>query len=254
MGCETFQVFARSPRGRGKDISDEDVGKFKDEIKKYGFDGFYIHAPYYINLASAKKGIFHNSIRALRKDLEDGSRLGATAMMAHLGSAKDVGEKKAVEMAADGIQKILDGYQGSCRFLIEISAGSGAIIGDTFEEVGKVLGKVKDKSVGVCFDTQHAFASGYDLRTKASTSKVFKEFDEKIGMERLVLSHMNDSKSELGSHVDRHEDLGKGNLGKKAFEEFVRHPKCQNLDLILETPTGEAQYKKEIRMLKGWRD
>lgn len=254
FGCETFQIFVRSPRGRGKNISDQDVKYFKNEMEKYEFDRFYIHAPYYINLASTNKRIYYGSITALRKDLEDGSRLGATGMMTHLGSAKDIDPAKAISMVADGIRKILDGYRGSCKFLIEISAGSGTVIGDDFFEIGQIIKKIPSKNVGVCFDTQHAFASGYDLRTSAGISKVFQEFDEQIGLDRLVLSHVNDSKVDLGSRVDRHEDLGKGKLGRSMFEQFVKHKKIKNLDLILETPTGADQYKKEIILLKKFRD
>lgn len=250
LGCETFQVFARSPRGRGKDISDEQVKKFRQEMDKYGFEYFYIHAPYYINLASENPRIYHWSISALRRDLEDGSKLGARAMMTHIGSAKDVGEGKAIELVVKAIEKVLEGYKGSCQFLLEISAGSGNIIGDRFEEIGEILERVKNKNLGVCFDTQHAFGSGYDIRTQEGLENTLKQFEKYIGLKKLVASHVNDSKVELGSHKDRHEDLGKGFMGLKTFELFVRHPKLKKLDVLLETPTGGENYSKEIVFLK----
>lgn len=252
FGCETFQIFARSPRGRGADISESQVKKFRLEMERFGLEYFYIHAPYYINLASTNKKIYHGSINALRRDLEDGSRLGARAMMTHIGSAKDVEKEKAIELVEKGIEKILSGYKSSCQFLLEISAGSGAIIGSRFEEIGEILEKVENKNVGVCFDTQHAFGSGYDIREKQGLEDMLKQFEKYIGVEKLIASHVNDSKVDLTSHKDRHEDLGKGFMGLKTFEYFVQHPKLKNLDFLLETPTGGENYTREIRLLKSF--
>lgn len=255
LGCETFQIFARSPRGRGKDINDRQVREFKSEMKRYGFRYFYIHAPYYINLASSNKRIYYGSINALRKDLDDGSRLGARALMTHIGSSKDLGKKKSIDLVVDAIEKILDGYFGSCQFLLELSAGAGGIIGDRFEEIGEILSRVKSKHIiGVCFDTQHVFASGYDIRTRIALNQTLDEFDRYIGLEKLELSHVNDSKTELGSNKDRHENIGKGLLGEKTFELLIHHPKTKHLDLILETPVGGEIYKSEIGFLKEIRD
>ncbi len=250
LECETFQIFARSPRGRGADISRDQVKKFRDEMVRLNLEYFYIHAPYYINLASINKKIYHGSITALQRDLEDGSRLGARAMMTHIGSAKDVNEEQALELVSEGIEKILDGYEGTCQFLLEISAGSGAIIGARFEQIGEILKRVKNKNIGICFDTQHAFGSGYDIRDQKGLENTLKQFEKYIGIEKLVVSHVNDSKVELGSHKDRHEDLGKGYMGIKTFEYFIKHPKLEKLDFLLETPTGGENYIKEINFLK----
>lgn len=252
LGCETFQVFARSPRGRGADISEMQVTLFRKEMHRYGFEYFYIHAPYYINLASIDKRIRHGSICALQKDLADGNRLGARALMTHIGSAKDVGKAKALGLVITAVEKILQGYRGNCQFLLEISAGSGAVIGGRFEEIGEILNGL-GKNVGVCFDTQHAFASGYDLRTQEGLNSTFQKFQQYVGLQKLVVSHVNDSKVELGSNKDRHEDLGKGYIGEEAFRSFVLHPSLQNIDLLLETPTGDEIYAQEIRFLKGVR-
>ncbi len=253
LGCETFQMFVRSPHGRGTDISPKQVKNFRAEMEHFRLPYFYIHAPYYINLASENKRIWHGSIDVLRRDLEDGTRLGAKAMMTHIGSAKDIGKEKALKLVIEGIEKILEGYQGSCQFLLEISAGSGNIIGSRFEEIGEILSQLKNQDIGVCFDTQHAFGSGYDIRSEDGLEDTFTQFEKYIGISKLVASHVNDSKIELGSHKDRHEDLGEGFLGKNAFRFFIQHSKLAHLDFILETPTGGERYRKEILLLKKFR-
>ncbi len=211
------------------------------------------HAPYYINLASGNDKVRGNSARIIREELERGSILGVSGMMFHPGSAKDVGEERGLELVIETIDKAMDGYEGSCQLLIEISAGAGATMGDTFEEVAAMLkGAKRGKEIGVCFDTQHAFASGYDLRTKKAVNETIEQFDKTIGIKRLVMSHLNDSKVELDGHKDRHEHLGDGHIGLKGIEAFVKHPKLQHLDLILETP-HDTKIQKDMDYLKGFR-
>ena len=180
--------------------------------------------------------------------------------MTHLGSAKDVGLEKGMAMTVEGLVKILHGYRGTTELLIEIAAGSGETLGDTFEEIATIIERtekmLKRKNIlNVCFDTQHAFASGYDLRTTAAVRETVKKFDAVIGLKRLKLSHCNDSKTDLGSHVDRHENLGHGRLGFNAFKAIVNEPKLQRMNLILETPRDEngTEIKQELRFLKRWR-
>ena len=222
-------------------------------MKEYGQAASYIHAPYFINFASGTPRIYHGSITVIREELERGSALGSQGIMFHPGSAKDVGQEKGVEMVIEGINRVLDGYKGDCQLLIEISAGAGAVMGDTFEEIAAFLkGAERGNEIGVCFDTQHAFASGYDLRTKADIKKTFAEFDKHIGLKRLVMSHCNDSKVELGEKKDRHEHLGKGFIGLPAFEAIVQHKLIKHLDLILETPWDE-NLAQDMAHLKRFR-
>jgi len=248
LGCEVVQIFSRSPQGgKAKPIDGDVVEKFQSEMKANAIEDVYIHAPYYINLASATSRIKHGSVSVLRDELERGSLLGCKAMMFHPGSAKDVGAKKGIKMVIEGLDRIMDGYEGSCQLLIEISAGAGEIMGDTFEEIAAFLdGAERGKEIGVCFDTQHAFASGYDLRTKKDVEATFKEFDELIGLDRMPASHCNDSKVDFEGHRDRHEHLGEGFIGKDAFQFIVDHPKLQHIDLILETPFEKE--KKDPRL------
>ncbi len=272
IGGECFQFFSRSPQGGpAKQLNKESIEQFNNAMRQYDQKAAYIHAPYYVNFASANNRIRHGTIAVLRDELERGSQLGAKALMTHMGSANDLlksglskeeAEKKGVEMVIEGVQKILDGYTGTCQFLIEISAGAGLVIGDTFDEIAAIITGVekslgprayrRSPRLGVCFDIQHAFASGYDMRTKKSQKKVFDEFDKKIGFDRLVVFHCNDSKVDIGAHVDRHADLGDGYIGLPAFEAIVKNEKLTHCDLILETPTEEKR-APDITVLKQFR-
>ena len=195
----------------------------------------------------------------LKEELSRCSQLGVTAMMFHPGSAKDLGQEEGVKKVIEGLNKIMDGYDGSCQLLIEISAGAGAVMGDTFEELAAFIdGAERGKDIGICFDTQHAYASGYDLRTKAGVDDTFKLFDKVVGLKKLIASHCNDSKVEFASHKDRHEHLGQGTMGQDAFKFIVQHPKLQHIDLILETPyekEGEANDPRvaDLELLKSFR-
>ena len=173
--------------------------------------------------------------------------------MFHPGSAKDVGEKEGVKMVVQGLNRILDGYEGSCQLLIEISAGAGMVMGDSFEEIAAfIAGAERGKEIGVCFDTQHAFASGYDLRTKADVEATFKQFDKIVGLKKMIASHCNDSMVEFNAHKDRHEHLGKGHIGIDGFKAIVANKKLAHLDLILETPWDDA-LKDDMKYLKKFR-
>jgi len=254
-GCECFQMFSRSPRGGPAPVLDEEtLAAFYDNCKKGDIKNYYIHTPYYINLASAKDKISESSIRIIREELERASILGARAVMTHLGSAKDLGQKKALQQTITGIRKILKGYTGSAQFLIENSAGSGGtIIGNTFEEIGAIVSANKEYDIGVCFDTCHAFVSGYDLRTKTAVETTFKAFDKHIGSKRLKLIHANDTQKELGSHVDRHEHIGHGQIGEKGFRALMQHSALRSVDWILETPR-DGKHISDLKNLKKFRN
>lgn len=259
LGCEVIQIFSRSPQGgKPKDITTEDAAKFQAAMKEYGIQDVYIHAPYFINLASGKPATRHGSIAVLRQELERGTQLGCKAMMFHPGSAKEVGSEEGVKKVIDGLNRIMDGYTGTCQLLIEISAGAGEVMGDTFDEIAVFLaGAERGKEIGVCFDTQHAFASGYDLRTPEDVNTTFELFDKLIGLDRMPVSHCNDSKVEFGGRKDRHEHLGHGHIGMEAFKAIVKHPKLQHMDLILETPFdkegGEGSRAEDFEALRSFR-
>lgn len=253
-GCECFQFFSRPPQGgNAKPITSELAQSFKANSAQYNLES-YIHAPYLVNLASASDRIYYASIKFIRDELDRGSLLGVKYIMTHLGSAKDLGDQKGVKKVIQGIVEVLKGYRGSTGFLIEISAGAGAIIGDTFEELAEIINspKLKKYDIGVCFDTCHAFASGYDLRTASAVKKTFTQFDKILGLDKLKLIHANDSITELGSHKDRHTHIGQGEIGLAGFEAVVKLAKKQKINLILETPHDE-QFAEDIKILKKMR-
>ena len=256
FGCETYQFFSRPPQGGPapkliKDI----VNDFKNTNKKFGFFKTYIHTPYFINFASDNNRIKYGSISIVREELERASLLGVTAVMTHLGSAKEQPEKTALKTVAEGLKKVLTGYKGTSLFLIENSAGAGQTIGDTLEEMAffiKALKTFKSK-MGICLDTCHAFATGYDLRNKKTIGEFLKAFDKKIGLNSLKLIHANDSLNKLAEHKDRHAHLGKGEIGLTGFKELVTNPKLKKIDLILETP-HDGQHLKDLKILKDFRN
>jgi len=253
LGVECFQFFSRPPQGgRVGPIPPSEITAFLKTCDEHGFSSYYIHAPYIINLASKETRIRDSSIELLRGELERGSLLRTYGVMFHPGSASGVGEEKGVELVVDGIKRILKGYKGTTRFLIEVSAGAGMVIGDTFEEVRAILDGVEDERVGVCFDTAHAFASGYDLRDADTVAKTMKSFDKIIGLERLEMSHCNDSKVGLGERRDRHEHIGKGMIGIEGFRAIIGSPAFKKVNLILETPPDEVA--EDLATLRRLRD
>ena len=179
--------------------------------------------------------------------------------MTHLGSGKDLDETAARSQVVAGLLKTLDGYTGTTQFLIEIAAGAGLILGASFKEIAFYIEQIEKKDkrlknkIGVCFDTCHAFAVGYDLRTKAGVDKTLREFDQTIGLQRLALIHANDSKTELGSRRDRHEHIGQGHIGRAGFAALVSHPKLKQVDMILETHWENDWERKDLQMLKNLR-
>src|SRR6185436_8662871 len=233
VGCEVFQIFSRSPHGGPiKPITPDIVKQFQAEMKKNKLDTFYIHTPYFINLSSEKNNIYYGSISVVRQELDRGSQLGCKAIMTHLGSFGDLSDKDGLEKVAKAISKIMEGYEGSTQLTLEISAGAGRVVGDTFEEIATILENklIAKYDVGVCFDTCHAFASGYDLRTKEHVEKNLKQFDKVIGFEKLVVIHANDSKFEFGKHLDRHQHIGDGFIGLEGFKALVHHKVLNKLD------------------------
>ncbi|MBI5466397.1 MAG: deoxyribonuclease IV [Candidatus Kerfeldbacteria bacterium] len=261
VGCEVFQFFSRPPQGGpAPGLTMVQIKAFKDNCKKFKQVESYIHAPYYINLASSKNTVRYGSSSAIRQELERGSQLGVKYLMTHIGSSRDVSAKQGIDYVVEGLDRILDGYQGTTQFLIEISAGAGKVIGDTFDEIAEMIKRTEKKKaalknkIGVCFDTCHAFASGYDLRDKPSVKKTLDEFDKQVGLARLKLIHCNDSMAGLGEHKDRHEHLGKGKIGLKGFEALVNEPRLKRLNLVLETPKDTPQDDpRNLKILKKFR-
>lgn len=253
LGCEVFQMFSRSPQGGpAPKLTPEIVDAFKKNCEDNKLAQWVIHSPYYINFASGEERTRSNTIRIIREELERGTTLNASYVMFHPGSAKDLGQTAAMTHCIEGIKRVLDGYAGTTKLLIEISAGAGMVMGDTFEELAEMLAGVDHPELGICFDTAHAFASGYDLRTAHAVAATFKAFDKIVGLTRLKISHCNDSKVDLGMKRDRHEHLGKGFIGLDGFDAIVNSKKLAHMNLFLETePDGVKEDLKMLKTLRG---
>lgn len=258
LDCEVFQVFSRSPQGGpAPKLSADILTQFQAAMKTNGLTEFVIHAPYYINFSSTNPRIYHSSISIIREELERGSLLGADYVITHLGSAKDSGPELGFAKTWQAIQKILDGYKGQTQLLMEITAGAGEMMGDTFEELAAILKTVEKKAalknkLHICLDTCHTFADGYDLRTKATVDATVKLFDKIVGLPRLKFFHLNDSKGAFGDHKDRHEHIGQGQIGREGFQAIMTHPKLKGVNGVIETPWDDS-YAKDLQLLKKLR-
>lgn len=238
IGCEVFQIFTRSPQGGSvPPITEKIAVRFKEECKKYNQKEWYVHAPYFINFASANPRIRHGSPNIIRQELERSSLIGARYLMAHLGSYKDLGSVEGFKALISGLKTTLEGYEGSTEFLIELSAGAGSAIGSTFEDLAEIIfhKDLEKFNIGVCYDTEHTFASGYDIRTKETVEQTMKHFDKTIGLKKLKMFHCNDSKIEFGGKKDRHEHIGEGYIGLDGFKALLGYKKLEKINFIAET-------------------
>jgi len=253
IDCECFQIFTRSPRGGSPPpLNKKTIDTFLSMCSKYGYTDYYIHTPYYINLASEDENIRSGSISIIGEELKRGHIISATYVMTHIGSYKDVGSHTAISRVVEGLKSVLDRANYKTRLLLENSAGQGRTIGNTFEELYEIIQKVGNPELGICLDTAHLLASGYDIRTKKSLRKVISEFSSNIGLDKLRLLHGNDSKVGLGGKKDRHEHIGEGYIGLTGFRNIVNEPDFQNIDLIVETPLERIE--DDIRNLNKLRE
>ncbi len=202
------------------ELTPEIVKEFRAAMDEHSLSQFVVHAPYILNFGSAKPATFHSSISLVAQDLERANTLGAEFVMCHLGSFKDVDPVVGFAQVLKGLDEVMQKYKGTgTKFLVEIAAGAGAIIGSTLDQLGEITTHLSKYEMfgGVCFDTQHAFAAGYDLHTEAAVKKTFATFKKEIGMNYFAMVHANDSKVALGAKKDRHEHIGDGLIGQEGF-------------------------------------
>lgn len=251
LGCEVIQIFTRPPQGgKAPELTEEIIKKFKLEVENYNLKAIYVHTPYYINFASANNRIRYGSVSVVRDELERGSLLGAKYVMTHIGTAKELGQKEAVKKVVEMLKKSLEGYKGKTKLLLENSAGAGEIIGDDLKELALIIRGVKNDSItGICLDTQHSFASGYDWTDFENT---LKKVDKELGLDNIKLIHANDSQTDCGSNKDRHEHIGQGKIGLEAFKNIVNFAQKNNIDMLCETDWPGV--KEDIKLLKYFRN
>jgi len=241
-GCSVLQIFTRnSNQWKGKPVSENDAALFRSKFAASGLHEVVSHDIYLINLASPPGDTRDKSLAAFRDELETCARLGINKVVMHPGShltdSPDAGLKRVVE-AFDQLFGEVPQFEG--KVLIETTAGQGSNLGRTFEELGTIIaGSRFPEKFGVCFDTCHTFAAGYDTASEEGYRDTMEQFDRLIGLERLQCFHFNDSKKGLGSRVDRHEHIGQGALGLNPFRFILNDPRFATVPKILETPKGD---------------
>lgn len=250
IGAECTQIFISPPQQWFKKVySQENILQYRQKAIHTDIGPNFIHGAYLINLASENPLNVAKSVDWLIYSQRTAEQLGIEGTIFHIGSSGKMERNQALDQVTKAIYKILE-KTGDAQLILETSAGAGNTIGDEFFELGKIIKNSKDSRVKVCLDTQHIFASGYDIRTKKGLEKTMEEFDREVGVDLIVAIHTNDSKTELGSHRDRHENIGEGLIGKESFTQILNHPSFKNLPFIIETPgfanTGPDEENIEI--------
>jgi deoxyribonuclease-4 len=247
---DVFQFFTRNPRGgKAKAIDLKDLANYWALSEEMGFGMPLAHAPYTMNMASAKEETRDFARMIFLDDMERMKALGMTLYNfhpgSHVGQGVEIGIQKIIDILDEGLA-----YNENTQVLLESMSGKGTEIGSSFDELKMIIEGVKDSSMlGVCFDTCHLYSAGYDIIN--DLEGVLTEFDEKIGLHRLKAVHLNDSKMPFASHKDRHEQIGKGTLGLEGIIRFINHPKLKHLPFFLETPNELNGYGEEIKLLKA---
>ena len=251
IGATTFAFFTRNPRGgKAKAIDPDDVAALRALMEKNGFGKLVAHAPYTMNLCSAKAVTVDFARRAMADDLVRMESLPGNYYNFHPGSHVKQGAERGIELICEGLNEVLEpGIRTTV--LLETMAGKGTEVGRSFEELARIIDGVEhDELLGVCLDTCHVWDGGYDV--VGDLDGVLDEFDRVIGLDRLRALHLNDSKNPRGSHKDRHERIGEGRIGAEAFRAVVTNPRLRDLPMILETPNELPGYAAEISLLRGF--
>jgi deoxyribonuclease-4 len=241
-GCDVFQMFSRNPRGWAvQPPTDEVCNKFRAKVKTTGILPVD-HMPYLPNLASPKNEIYEKSVQALTTELDRCGVLGLPFLVTHLGHHLGDGIAGGRARVIRAINMALGASDNNVMLLLENTAGEKNSVGSSFEHIhGIIEGLDKQERVGVCFDTCHAFAAGYELRTDEGIADTLAQFDELVGIRNLKVVHLNDTKGDKGSGLDRHEHIGMGFIGEDGFRRILHHPVFRDLFLICETPVDERR-------------
>jgi deoxyribonuclease-4 len=252
LGCTSIQIFDKSNnQWAARPLGDDEVARFQAARSRAGIDPVVAHDSYLINLCSPDDALYAKSIGAVVEELERCRRLGVDWLVVHPGGHMGQGEDFGVRRMAGAIDEIHRRVPaGGTDIAIETMAGQGTVIGHRFEQIAAILSGVRrPERLGVCFDTCHVFAAGYDLRTPRAYAETMRRFDGDVGLGRLRVVHVNDSKKDLGSRVDRHEHIGRGGLGLGAFRLLMNDPRLTDVPLLLETPKDEATCKEDVQNL-----
>ena len=255
VGCDTVQIFVKSPnRWVSKPLEEKNILAFEEAVAETGIWPVFAHSLYLINLATPDDALWEKSVAALTDDLERCERLGLPGLVIHPGSHRGSGEEaglKRIALALDEVHARLPGY--NVQVWLETTAGQGDHLGYNFSQLKAMIDGVRyAERLGVCFDTAHAFAAGYELRTREGYEATWDAFDAELGLGRLKAIHLNDSKKGLGSRIDRHEHIGQGLLGLEPFRFLVNDERFRGIPMTLETDKGPdlAEDKENLQVLR----
>ncbi len=241
--CTAFQLFTRNPRSwKYGPLGEQETLAFVEKRRKWGFKMVVVHMPYLPNLASSDRGVMGRSRASLVDELDRSGRLGVDYVVAHIGSHMGKGSMVGVRNVVGACNEALDANPNATSLLVENMAGQKNCVGASFEELGMILDGVRQKDrIGVCLDTCHVFATGFDISSPEGVGAMLDAFDRAVGLERLKVVHLNDSKGPLGRNLDRHEHIGMGRIGEGGFRALLGHHVVSRLPLLMETPQDERR-------------
>ena len=242
--CEAFQIFSKNAnQWRGRDVPPAEIREFRAKVKAAGLHPVVSHASYLINLATTRVTRREQSLAAMGDEIDRAEALGLQGVVLHPGCYTAGSEATGLDLIADGLLELLAARRrGKAMIILEHTAGQGTSLGATFEHIAYIVARAKDhRRIGVCLDTCHLLASGYDIASPDGYAATFRLFEQLIGVDRLKLFHLNDSKRPLGSRVDRHEHIGQGCVGLEAFRRLINDPRFEGLPMLLETPKTEGR-------------
>jgi len=247
--CDAFQIFAKNAnQWRGRVLPREEIREFKAKVKASGLGPVVSHASYLINLATTDEALRRRSIEAMADEIDRAEALGLLGVVLHPGCYTHGSEAEGLELIAEALLELLVARRrGRTMVILEQTAGQGTSLGSTFEQLASLLAKTNDhQRLGVCLDTCHLLASGYDICSAEGYANTFNQFVRLIGLPKLKVFHLNDSKKPLASHVDRHEHIGQGFLGLEPFRRIVNDPRFRRLPMLLETPKEDVRSKGAV--------
>lgn len=256
VGCDAVQIFTKSSnQWKARPLTPDEVERFRAKLREAGIRSVVAHDSYLINLASSDDALWEKSIAAFREELERCELLGIPYLVTHPGSYGEAGEEVGIRRVAEALNRLhndLPGYQ--VKTLLEVTAGQGTSLGYRFEQLAAITERVREpERVAYCFDTCHVFAAGYELRTPEGYAATMEEFDRVLGLDRLLVFHLNDSKRDLGSRIDRHEHIGKGMIGLDGFRHLVNDPRFREHPGLLETEKSPDLHEdvENLRILRS---
>ncbi len=254
LGCTTMQIFGRNPRGWTiKPLDKDDISEFKRLREKWDIAPVFVHTNYLINLASSKPDLYEKSIEQFVVDLERTEALGGEYLVTHLGSASGQTPAWMIERVASALNMAMKLHAPNAMILLENTAGERGDIGYELEQVRDVISRLDDSShIGMCYDTCHGFAAGYDIRSKKGVDALARMIDETVGLKRLKGMHLNDCLRDFNSRVDRHWHIGEGKIGPDGFQALLHHPAFRDVPKIMETPKEtEEDDPRNMKMVKS---